>query len=117
MIKMWRGLWFADGARLVGIGGPGGDGLPLVEVEVVGRGRAGTAGKRHVDGLVSRGFRYVGHSEDEQRLAVVLADPETGLRATACYEWHGEVLRCWAELTAATEVVVEHVSSFVFAGV
>jgi alpha-galactosidase len=118
MIKQWRGLWFEDGTRLAGIGSPGEGGLPLVEVELLGWGRAGTAGKRHVDGLVSRRLVHAGHEEDGPGLVVRMADPATGLNVAAHFEWQDAVLRSWAEVTATgEEVIVEHVSSFVFAGI
>ncbi|MEV0399603.1 alpha-galactosidase [Actinoallomurus sp. NPDC050550] len=121
MIERWGDetitLLFEDGVRLAGINRPSRAALPLVEIELAGHGRAGTAGGRHVDGQVSRRLRPVGHDKGDGTLSVRMRDPETGLRVVAHYELRGQVLRSWTELTAEQEVTVEHVSSFVCSGV
>ncbi|GAA4629606.1 hypothetical protein GCM10023196_051610 [Actinoallomurus vinaceus] len=121
MIERWGNdaitLLFEDGVRLAGINRPSRAALPLVEIELTGHGRTGTAGGRHVDGLASRRLRWVGHEEGEGTLAIRMRDPDTGLRVVARYELRGAVLRASAELTAEREVTVEHVSSFVCSGI
>jgi len=63
------------------------------QVEVVGQGRRGTSGQRHVDGVAE------------------------AARVEAHHERHGRVLRCWTTVTAEAEIVLEHVSSFAMTGV
>ena len=63
------------------------------QVEVVGVGRRGTSGHRHVDGSAPE----------------VHAEPH--------HERHGRVLRSWVTVTAESDVVLEHVSSFTMTGV
>lgn len=63
------------------------------QVEVVGAGRRGTSGQRHVDGVAE------------------------GVRIEPRHERHGQVLRSWATVTAEADVVLEHVSSFAMTGV
>ncbi len=72
----------------------------FVQVEVVGSGRRGTAGQRHVDGL-----RLDADGRGE------------GLRVEVHRERCGRVLRCWTTVTAETDIVLEHVSSFAMTGV
>src|SRR3954470_7869656 len=89
--------------------------LPLVELQLAGDGRWGTAGKRHVDGAASRRLRYVHHDDDGSRLRRHMKDPVTELDVVAVYEMRPgiPVVRTWAEATARTaQVVLEHVSSF-----
>jgi alpha-galactosidase len=47
--------------------------LPLVELQVAGHGRSGTAGKRHVDGAVSQRLRYLRHDDEGPQLRVHMA--------------------------------------------
>ena len=96
---------------------------PLVELELIGTGRTGTSGKRHVDGSAAARQRYLSHEElvdgDWRELVVATADPASGLRVTAHLRLHARlpVLRSWAEVTAGQQAVsVEYLSSFVFAG-
>lgn len=93
--------------------------LPLVEVEAVGHGRAGSAGPRHVDSALSRRFRYTGHTSDDDHLVVNMADPESGLKAAAHYRLSGDrpVVTTWTEVTAGpSDIRIEYVSSFALAG-
>jgi alpha-galactosidase len=123
--------WDEDGpVRLLDLELPGdrprqrsGTALPLVELEIIGTGRTGTSGKRHVNGTAAARLRYVGHEErvhgQWRELVVESADPATGLRVAAHLRMHGElpVLRCWAKVFAGQEAVtVEYVSSFVLSG-
>lgn len=108
--------------RLLGLGATTDDrsALPLVEVEAVGHGRAGTSGPRHVDGGISHRFRYTGHSSDDGHLTVWMTDPESGLEAAAHYRLSGDrpVVTTWAEVTAGpSDVRIEYVSSFALAGI
>ncbi|MFE0930419.1 alpha-galactosidase [Streptomyces mutabilis] len=110
------------GMRLSGLNGShaGRASLPLAEVIIRGRGRAGTSGKRQVDSEVSRRLRYVRHATAENRLTVHLHDPVTDVGVAAHYRRTPglPVITAWAEVTAGDrEVVLEHVSSFVVAGV
>ncbi|MFI6549320.1 glycoside hydrolase family 36 protein [Streptomyces prunicolor] len=94
--------------------------LPLVEVETTGSGRAGTSGKRHVDGAVSRGLRLTGVEEDEdghvRTLRVRMTDDDSGLRVTAVYALRDgvPVLRAEAHVENRGDrpVTLECVSSF-----
>ena len=63
------------------------------QVEVVGAGRRGTSGQRHVDGAAE------------------------GVRVEPRHERHGRVLRSRVTVTAEDDVVLEHVSSFAMTGV
>jgi alpha-galactosidase len=95
--------------------------LPLVEIELAGHGRTGTAGPRHVDGAVSGRMRYVDHSAQSGRLTVRMADPVTDLLAAVHYRLTpaGDlpVVTSWAEITAGSnEVRVESVSTFALSG-
>ncbi|AWS48601.1 glycoside hydrolase family 36 protein [Streptosporangium sp. 'caverna'] len=117
----WHGLRFdlaEDGPpRLLAIGGLAGAGraaLPVVEIEITGTGRSGTAGKRHVDGVASLLLCYTSHEVDNDRL--VIRSQGGGLRVATWYEAYGAVVRCWTEVTAERDILVEHVSSFAFAG-
>ncbi|MFD4604617.1 alpha-galactosidase [Streptomyces sp. NPDC058464] len=105
--------------RMVGLGPPTPwvCSLPLVEVEVTGEGRAGTSGKRHVDGSLSRRLRYVTHDATSRHLTVRMHDPSTDLHVTARYALVDGVLSAHAEITAGSQDVrVEQVSSFTFGG-
>lgn len=96
--------------------------LPVLEASLLGDGRRGTSGKRHVDGAVAQRLRLVG--VDRERLGEVehlhlhVAEEETGVRAVVHYEAADGVpaLRTWAELTAAADAVVEHATTGVVAG-
>ncbi|MEU4160854.1 alpha-galactosidase [Actinoplanes sp. NPDC026670] len=96
--------------------------LPVLEVALAGEGRAGTSGKRHVDGAAGQRMRLTGtHAERDSgmaRLRLGLADEQSGLRATVHYELADDTtaLRTWAELTADTELRIEHVTSGAVSG-
>jgi alpha-galactosidase len=97
--------------------------LPVLEVAVLGEGRSGTSGKRHVDGAAAQRMRLVGLDESTQagpvrRMLLHLADAESGLRATVHYELADTipVLRTWAELSADRELVLDHVTTGVVSG-
>ncbi|MDO0916601.1 alpha-galactosidase [Streptomyces sp. DT2A-34] len=93
--------------------------LPLVEMQTTGSGRLGTSGKRHVDGAVSRGLRYVSHEDEdgaaERTLRVRLMDDASGVRVTAMYTLcdTAPVLRAEAcvENSGDRPVTLEYVSS------
>ncbi|MET9242534.1 glycoside hydrolase family 36 protein [Nonomuraea sp. NPDC003709] len=112
--------------RLLAIGpfrGNGRSALPVVQIEVTGRGRSGTSGKRHVDGLK---LRYESHRAEDERLTIHSGGD--GVSVTTVFQAVGPVLeqvieqvvgqvvRCWSTVTATDELVLEHVSSFAFAG-
>lgn len=101
--------------------------LPVLEVAVLGDGRSGTSGKRHVDGAAAQRMRLVGTEEETsegpdggpvRRLLLHLDDAESGLRATVHYELADTipVLRTWAELTSDSELVLDHVTTGVVSG-
>src|SRR3954447_10769215 len=64
--------------------------LPLVELQLRGEGKDGTAGKRHVDGGAGTRLAYVTHSEavvgTMRLLRVESIDPLTGLRVLTTIE-------------------------------
>ncbi|MFG6192640.1 hypothetical protein [Nonomuraea sp. JJY05] len=104
--------------RLLAIGpfkGNGRSALPVVQIEVTGRGRSGTAGKRHVDGLK---LRYESHRAEDDRLTI--RSRGDGVAVTTVFQAigpvMGQVFRCWSTVAATDELVLEHVSSFAFAG-
>jgi len=96
--------------------------LPVLEVTVLGDGRHGTSGKRHVDGAAAQRLRLVGtdreRTADVEHLRLHVAEDETGLRAVVHYEAADgvPVLRSWAELTATAEAVVDHATTGVVSG-
>ena len=96
--------------------------LPVLEIALVGDGRTGTSGKRHVDGAVSQRLRLVEVAEERtdgvNTLRIDLAEEETGLRATVHYEAADgiPVLRSWADLTATGALVVDYVTTGVVSG-
>lgn len=114
----WRDLVVElpeDGPPLILAFGPfQGCAVPVVEIELAGTGRSGTSGKRHIDGLASRRLRYESHTTDPGRLVIRSTSPE--LAVETIYEAVGEVVRCHSRVTAREEIVLEHLSSFVFAG-
>lgn len=91
--------------------------LPVLEVSEVGSGRAGTSGKRHVDGALAQRLRLTDQQESQEgglrRLHLQLADDRTGLAATVHLELADglPVLRSWARLTAPGELVLEHATT------
>ena len=97
--------------------------LPLVELQTCGRGREGTAGKRHVDGPAGREQRYVSHtltrSSQGDRLEV-LSRGGDGLevRPTIISRGGIPVLRLVHEVRngSQTTIELEHVSSFAASG-
>ncbi|MCG5218053.1 glycoside hydrolase family 36 protein [Streptosporangium sp. KLBMP 9127] len=114
----WRGLRFElpeDGPpRLLAIGGLACDdraALPVVEIEVTGIGRSGTAGNRHVDGVR---LRHEAHEATGDQLEIRARGD--GLRVSTYYEAKGDVVRCWSRVTAERDLTLDHVSSFAFAG-
>ncbi|MBL0888785.1 glycoside hydrolase family 36 protein [Myceligenerans indicum] len=96
--------------------------LPVLEVAVLGEGRSGTSGKRHVDGAAAQRLRLTGHREhrDEQtsRLELDVAEGETGLRATITYEVADGVpaVRSRARITADRPAVLDHATTGVLGG-
>lgn len=114
-------LWHVDEDRpdLVGLRRAA---LPVVEVSLVGDGRSGTSGKRHVDGAAAQRLRLVNVSQrcagGVEQLDLRLAEDETGLEVTVHFEVGDgiPVLRSWAELTADREVVVEYATTGVVSG-
>src|SRR5699024_10159613 len=91
--------------------------LPVLEVSEVGSGRAGTSGKRHVDGALAQRLRLVDQQQTWdgglRRLQLELTDDRTGLAATVHLELADglPVLRSWAQLTAPDELVLEHATT------
>lgn len=92
--------------------------LPLVEIELAGEGRVGTAGKRHVDGAVSRRMAYESHTADDDALTIRMRDPKAGLGVAAHYRVEAPgTLTTWAELTAGyREIRVEQASPLAVGG-
>jgi alpha-galactosidase len=100
--------------------------LPLVGIEAVAEGRAGTAGKRHVDGLAGQRLRYV---RDRQKMAgqvrrweIDQADDTSGLSVRTVVEHRdgSAAFRMWNVLTldadAERPVLLGYVSSLALAG-
>ena len=88
-------------------------GQPLVEVSALGFGRSpGT--NRHVDTILGKQLRYVGHDDSGSTLRIVQEHAETGLRITSVFEALAGV-RAWSEasLTGAGELELDFVSSLV----
>ncbi|GAA4690223.1 alpha-galactosidase [Promicromonospora umidemergens] len=115
-------LWHTGEAR-PDVDGQRRSALPVLEVAVLGDGRSGTSGKRHVDGAAAQRMRLTGTEQDTdeggvRHLRLCLADPESGLRAVVHYEVAVgiPVLRTWAELTSDRELVLDHVTTGVVAG-
>jgi alpha-galactosidase len=96
--------------------------LPALEVALIGEGRSGTAGKRHVDGAAAQRMRLIDTSRERRdgvdRLRLHLTDQQSGLRATVHYEVADgiPVLRSWADLSADHELHVEHATTGVVSG-
>lgn len=96
--------------------------LPVLEAALVGEGRAGTSGKRHVDGALAQRMRLVGTARRRTGsvhvLELRLADPTSGVRATVHLELDDgvPVLRSWAELSSDAPVVLDYVSTTVVSG-
>jgi alpha-galactosidase len=119
-------LWHVDEGR-PDLAGLRRSALPVLEVAVLGDGRSGTSGKRHVDGAAAQRMRLVGTEEEPaegpdggpvRRLLLHLDDAESGLRATVHYELADTVpvLRTWAELSADRDLVLDHVTTGVVSG-
>lgn len=97
--------------------------LPVVELSLVGDGRHGTAGKRHVDGAAAQRLRLTSAREFDadgtRRLELHAVDAVSGLEVAVNYELFpgSSVLRTWTELRAAGAAVgLEFVSSLVLSG-
>lgn len=93
--------------------------LPVVELALVGDGRHGTSGKRHVDGLGAQRLRLITWQQyveaGVQRLRLDLAGDN--LEVNVHYALADDVLRTWAEVSATAEsVVLEYVSSLALSG-
>ena len=96
--------------RLIGVaplGAPSADpvelGQALVEVSALGHGRSpGT--NRHVDTILGKRLRYVGHDDSGSTVRIVQEDAGTGLRITSVFEARAGV-RAWSEasMTGAGE--------------
>src|SRR5699024_9202508 len=91
--------------------------LPVLEVSEVGSGRAGTSGKRHVDGALAQRLRLTDQHQRQdgglRRLQLELTDDRTGLAATVHLELADglPVLRSWAQITAPGALVLEHATT------
>ncbi|MEV6155488.1 glycoside hydrolase family 36 protein [Nonomuraea sp. NPDC052129] len=96
--------------------------LPVLETAVLGEGRSGTSGKRHVDGAAAQRLRLTGHRErrdgDRTCLELDLAEEEAGLRACVTYEVHDgvPVVRSSATVTAVRPAVLDHATTGVLSG-
>ncbi|MFI9488522.1 alpha-galactosidase [Promicromonospora sp. NPDC052451] len=114
-------LWHAAEAR-PDVAGLRPSALPVLEVALRGEGRAGTAGKRHVDGAAAQRLRLTGSREERTgavtRLELDVAEDQAGLRATVVYEVADgvPVVRSWARVTATRAAVLEHATTGALAG-
>ncbi|GAB3164971.1 hypothetical protein GCM10027059_21940 [Myceligenerans halotolerans] len=96
--------------------------LPVLEVAVLGDGRSGTSGKRHVDGAAAQRLRLTGHRERRTGqvtlLELDLAEDATGLRATVTYEAADgvPVVRSRARITADRPAVLDHATTGALGG-
>lgn len=96
--------------------------LPVLEMALVGDGRSGTAGKRHVDGAVAQRLRLVDHesqrADGSDRLLLHLAEDETGVRAIVHLELADgiPVLRSWAEVGTDDDVAIDYATTGVVSG-
>ncbi|WP_231916126.1 glycoside hydrolase family 36 protein [Microbacterium karelineae] len=96
--------------------------LPLLEVAVLGEGREGTAGKRHVDGAAAQRMRMADWRElrrgDVAVLEIDIADLDSGLFATVVYELADgvPVLRTWARVTSEHDALLEYATTGVLSG-
>ncbi|MBE1875524.1 alpha-galactosidase [Myceligenerans sp. TRM 65318] len=96
--------------------------LPVLEVAVLGEGRSGTSGKRHVDGAAAQRLRLTGHRESRAgevaRLELDVAEDGTGLRATVVYEAADgvPVVRSWARITADRPASLDHATTGALGG-
>ncbi|WP_277209352.1 glycoside hydrolase family 36 protein [Isoptericola croceus] len=97
--------------------------LPVLELALAGEGRQGTSGKRHVDGALAQRLRLVDSTAerdgDVERLLLHLAETVTGVRATVHLELVAglPVLRSWAEITTEGDVLLDHATTGVVAGI
>ncbi|GAB3973453.1 glycoside hydrolase family 36 protein [Plantactinospora veratri] len=114
-------LWHASEAR-PDLAGLRRSALPVLEVAVLGDGRTGTAGKRHVDGAAAQRLRLTGHRElrdgSVSRLELDVAEDGTGLRATVAYEAADGIPVVWsrARVTAVREAVLDHATTGALGG-
>ncbi|MFY1668562.1 glycoside hydrolase family 36 protein [Plantactinospora sp. WMMB334] len=114
-------LWHTSEAR-PDLAGLRRSALPVLEVAVLGDGRTGTAGKRHVDGAAAQRLRLTGHRElrdgNVSRLELDVAEDGTGLRATVVYEAADgiPVVRSRARVTAVREAVLDHATTSALGG-
>jgi len=79
---------------------------PLVELSAMGHGRF-PGSFRHVDTVLSRSLRYIGHEEtrgeDVAELRIIQADEATGLQVTSVFVARDGIsgFRTWTEVTVA----------------
>ncbi|MBE1879033.1 glycoside hydrolase family 36 protein [Myceligenerans pegani] len=109
--------------------------LPVLEVAVLGEGRSGTSGKRHVDGAVAQRLRLTAHREGhadgtswlefdlaEEPVAAGAAGTSAGavpgLRATVTYQAFDGVpaVRSSARITATSTALLDHATTGVLSG-
>ncbi|MGF6822244.1 hypothetical protein M2317_001148 [Microbacterium sp. ZKA21] len=97
---------------------PGGHGeQPLVELSAFGHGRF-PGSYRHVDTVIGRELRFASETrtahDDRHELRITQVDAARGIRVTSVFEAYGSTaaLRTWTEVTVATDLVIDAVSSF-----
>ncbi|MFB7250061.1 glycoside hydrolase family 36 protein [Microbacterium sp. NPDC056234] len=90
---------------------------PLVELSAFGHGRF-PGSYRHVDTVIGRELRFASETrtEDDGRheLRIAQVDVDRGIHVTSVFETYGSTaaLRTWTEVTVATDLVIDAVSSF-----
>ncbi|PWD49904.1 alpha-galactosidase [Serinibacter arcticus] len=100
-----------------GADGPAETDQPLVELSAFGHGRF-PGGFRHVDTVLGRSLRYVGHDVEGDRLTVRQHEPTLGLDVRSVVETTSpDSVRTWTEVTRTAgqgegDVVLDFVSSF-----
>ncbi|WP_251041722.1 glycoside hydrolase family 36 protein [Arthrobacter sp. ISL-30] len=130
-----------DAPRIAGLTLPGDaepalrrSALPLVDISLVGEGREGTSGKRHVDGAAAHRLRLAWDKQGNGLIPgerdgrghpsgpwwqLAMQDPATGLEAitTLSLPGDGHVLRITTTIRATREpVAIEHASSLSLGG-
>ncbi|MEV6283912.1 glycoside hydrolase family 36 protein [Kribbella sp. NPDC051770] len=83
----------------------------LVEVSAVGYGNE-LSTARHVDTVLGRRLRYVGHEDTGTTLRIVQEDGESGLRVVSVFA-AGAGVQAWSEVSCSRDLELTFVSSLV----